>query len=309
MRTSWAWTRSIAWGMTDMKKHLLIAKDRYGEDIWLSARKAWRAVLQGVSGSGKTVLLQVLLAEIAQCGADHQVLIFNPKIVGFAQFEGRFDVVKDRDKFIPSLRKCVDLMMERYRWMEEHGVDELPVSEEFPLLYIVIDEVAEALNPSGAREQAELKDLVLKLASLSRQANMSLLLAGQTISTEFVPSSIRNNLDFQLVMRCASVIQTNFVVPDGFIEEAPAHQLPTGRPGLGYFRTSSTNGHFKLGKALYCKGDIIRRVCDRYKGDYRSVDWIGEPDDKDGEHETSSKAKSARDSFKRRRAQKGQPVD
>ena len=259
--------------MAEKKTKLLLAKTRYGEDIWLAARKPWRCVLQGVSGSGKTVLLQVLLCEIARCGADHQVLIINPKIVGFAPFEKRFDVLKDHRAFAPALQKAYDLMMMRYREMDYKGWDEYPIDDDHPLLYIVIDEIAEMLTGTN-RERQQMMTLLMELASLSRQAGMCMILAGQTINADVLSTQVRNNLDFQLALRSNSAVQTSLVVPDGFETEAPAHQLPGGRAGFGYFRVSSTNGHFVLGKALYAKPETIARVCARYEGDHRKVDWI-----------------------------------
>lgn len=271
-----------------------------GTLITLDANKALRAVVTGSSGSGKSVCLQALLNDIARSGSHHQVIIFDPKRVSFVDYQDRFYVINDPDEFQAGIDAVYDEMMRRYEVMKDAGIQEPVIDDDFPLLYIMIDEIAEFFDTAAdKKEQDERKKKVKQIISLGRQCGIGLILAGQTIDAQTVDSTIRNNLDYRLVLRTFNQQQAKFVVPEGMEESCPAHQLPTELSGIGYFMTPSTNNMFLMGRVYWITQEEIQECVRECAADKRALPWLGKAleaakkDEKSGGAESDGKGSSA----------------
>lgn len=244
--------------------------------ITIQSNKALRAVVSGSSGSGKSICLQKLLCDIATAGPDHQAIILDPKRVGFVDYVDRFEVINTPENFTKALECVYAEMMRRYDIMQQRKVFELTL-EEAPLLYVVVDEVGEFFDSAeDKREMDQRIKLMTQIVTLGRQANIGLTLAGQTIEAKIVPSAIRNNLDYRLILRMFNKQQAQLVCPEGMEGECPAHMLPETMPGIGYFLTSSTGNHFQMGRVYYFDQSDIRKICAKYAKDKRSMPWLAE---------------------------------
>lgn len=249
------------------KDSLAVAVADDGSLITIPANGATRGVIMGVSGSGKTQGAMVLLAELAQC-ENISVVIIDPKKVGFFPCVGRFDIITDENLFTPVIEAYYGEMMRRYEWMKDHRTATLPRNADFPLLWLIIDEIAEFLSGDKKTVQAR-TDVLTRIAALSRQANMSFIIIGQQLDTTVIPSKFRSNMvDTQMLFRTASMQHTRLIVADGFEDEAPAHQIPAKNPGQGYFISPNTDGHYVAGKGLYITDSQLADICREHSNLY-----------------------------------------
>lgn len=213
-----------------------------GSPLWVSAKNRAAAVLTGVPGTGKTVLLRQLVLGLVEAGA--KVTVVDLKAGGdFALFEGfGVDVVEGED-----LGEVVETLesLEAVRGERTARLRSLPVRNWWdhtratrgPLRVLVVDE-AQGLFEVDGLAKAE-KDLMLRgtaavrqLVKLGRSAGVFVILSTQKADTKAIPSSIRDQAD----LRIAGRVNTREAARASLGELAEEGQpspldLPAGVPG------------------------------------------------------------------------------
>lgn len=173
-------------------------------------------LLGGSTGSGKSVLLKLLLMQAVQKGAE----------VYIADFKGGVDFPKAwRQKcrmcfteadLLQTLDQLVDIQKERSELFARAGCEKLAVynratGERLPRLIFACDEVAEVLDSTGLDRtdkefRKRIESRLSTLACLGRAFGIHLILATQRPDTNVIPGQIRSNMDFRVCGRADSIL-------------------------------------------------------------------------------------------------------
>lgn len=193
-------------------------------------------LLGGSTGSGKSVLLKLLLMQAVQKGAE----------VYIADFKGGVDFPKSwREKcrmcfteadLLQTLDHLVDILKERSELFSRAGCEKLAVynrttGEHLPRLIFACDEVAEVLDSTGLdktdREfRKKIESRLSTLARLGRAFGIHLILATQRPDTNVIHGQIRSNLDFRVCGRADSIL-SGIILGNGSADE----QIPKDTSG------------------------------------------------------------------------------
>lgn len=157
-----------------------------GSDITIKVREKG-IFMVGPPGTGKTTLLDALLAAFARCD---DVLVFGLDTAkgGFAFWDWTMDlapgakspVVKVGATYehglalVEALQRIAADRVRRYgRWMSENNTKLVPIGPKCPMIILVIDEGAEVFEPSSDNgTQRKLQKAVLSLKNTTRQAGI-----------------------------------------------------------------------------------------------------------------------------------------
>lgn len=199
-------------------------------------------LLGGGTGSGKTMLLKLL---IAQC-------IEREAIVYICDFKGGIDypqIWHEKCSFITTaeemnekLEKVLDIMKERGKTLEMYGcsnVCEYNKKSKTKMNRIVVacDEIAEVLDKTGLdKEQkalvSQIENKLSTVARLGRAFGEHLFLCTQRPSAEIIKGEIKDNLGHRICGRCDIVLSQIILDNSNGAEKIPHN-------GQGMFLTNS----------------------------------------------------------------------
>lgn len=184
--------------------------------VTVDLNKIPHILLGGSTGSGKSVLLKLLLMQAVEKGAE----------VYIADFKGGVDFPKAwREKchmcftetdLLHTLDKLVEVQKERSELFSNTGCDKLEVynrtaAHPLPRLIFACDEVAEVLDSRGLEKadrdfRKKIENRLATLARLGRAFGIHLILATQRPDTNVIPGQIRSNMDFRVCGRADSIL-------------------------------------------------------------------------------------------------------
>ena len=173
-------------------------------------------LLGGSTGSGKSVLLKLLLMQSLRKGAE----------VCIADFKGGVDFPKvwhkkcrmcfTEEDLLYTLGQLVAVLEYRKGRLAETGCPNLDAYNEatgdnLPRLVFACDEVAELLDKTGRSKEekeqlAQIENRLATLARLGRAFGIHLILATQRPDANILPGQIKNNLDFRVCGRADNVL-------------------------------------------------------------------------------------------------------
>ena len=173
-------------------------------------------LLGGSTGSGKSVLLKLLLMQSLRKGAE----------VYIADFKGGVDFPKvwhqkcrmcftEKD-LLYTLGQLVTVLEYRKGRLAETGCKDLDTynevtGESLPRIVFACDEVAEMLDKTGRSKEskevlAQIENKLATLSRLGRAFGIHLILATQRPDANILPGQIKNNLDFRVCGRADNIL-------------------------------------------------------------------------------------------------------
>ena len=175
-------------------------------------------LLGGSTGSGKSVLLKLLLMQAFHKGAE----------VYIADFKGGVDFPKvwhkkcrmcfNEQDLLYTLNQLVAVLEYRKGRLAETGCKDLDAYNEatgdgLPRLVFACDEVAEMLDRTGRSKEdkellAQIESRLATLARLGRAFGIHLILATQRPDANVIPGQIKNNLDFRVCGRADDTLSS-----------------------------------------------------------------------------------------------------
>lgn len=219
--------------LTDDDSTLILGKSQLGlESVDLS--KIPHILLGGSTGSGKSILLKVLLVQSLKKNA----------IVSIADFKGGVDFPKvwhdkckmcfDEDTLLTLLTELTDELERRKTLFRDTGyanISDYNKHSAVPLQRHIFacDEVAEVLDKTGlTKEQKERIGLIEnRLSMIARQGRafgIHLILATQRPDANILSGQIRNNIDCRVCGRADTILSQ--IILDNTIasEQIPKHK-------------------------------------------------------------------------------------
>ena len=172
-------------------------------------------LLGGSTGSGKSLLLKLLLMQALQKGAEVYVADFKGGVDFPRVWHERCRMCFTEADLLQTLDYLVAMQKERSALFSAIGCDKLStynktMARPIPRLIFACDEVAEVLDRTGrgkeGREMAsQIENRLATLARLGRAFGIHLILATQRPDTNVIPGQIRSNMDFRVCGRADSI--------------------------------------------------------------------------------------------------------
>lgn len=196
------------------------------------------SLVAGATGSGKSVLIQALLLDIAATNSKDvaQIILIDPKMgVDYAPLADlphmRDEIVTTKEKAGEVLEALVQEMEERYRAFAKARTRDLPtynskvsVEERLPMIFLVHDEFADWMLDDAYK--AAVGAAVQRLGVKARAAGIHLIFAAQRPDKDVMPMQLRENLGNRLILKVSSEATSKIAL------DRPGAELLLGRGHL-----------------------------------------------------------------------------
>ncbi len=213
------------------KRFVLVLGESYTGPVSVNLAHIPHILLGGSTGSGKSVLLKLLLMQALRKGAE----------VYIADFKGGVDfpnvwhekcrmcfTEEDLRYTLDQLVAVLEYRKSAFKALGCPNIDAYNETTEQPLprLIFACDEVAEMLDKTGADNERKklLAQIENKLSTIARQGRafgIHLILATQRPDATIIPGQIRNNMDFRVCGRADSVLSQIILDNTSAAEQIP----------------------------------------------------------------------------------------
>ena len=210
---------------------VLVLGESYTGPVTVNLTHIPHILLGGSTGSGKSVLLKLLLMQALRKGAE----------VYIADFKGGVDFPKvwhekcrmcfaeeDLCNILDQLVEELERRKSAFKALGCPNIDAYNEIAERPLqrLIYACDEVAEVLDKTGADSERKklLSQIESRLSTIARQGRafgIHLILATQRPDATIIPGQIRNNMDFRVCGRADSVLSQIILDSTSAAEQIP----------------------------------------------------------------------------------------
>ena len=196
------------------------------------------SLVAGATGSGKSVLIQALLLDIAATNSKDlaQIVLIDPKMgVDYAPLADlphmRDEIVTTKEKAAEVLKALVQEMEDRYRAFAKARARDLPtynakVSAEvrLPMVFLIHDEFADWMLDDAYK--SAVGAAVQRLGVKARAAGIHLVFAAQRPDKDVMPMQLRENLGNRLILKVSSEATSKIAL------DRPGAELLLGRGHL-----------------------------------------------------------------------------
>ncbi|MDZ4281324.1 MAG: FtsK/SpoIIIE domain-containing protein [Hydrogenophaga sp.] len=196
------------------------------------------SLVAGATGSGKSVLIQALLLDIAATNPKDlaQIILIDPKMgVDYAPLADlphmRDEIVTTKEKAGEVLEALVQEMEERYRSFAKARARDLPTynskvlaEERLPMVFLIHDEFADWMLDDAYK--AAVGAAVQRLGVKARAAGIHLIFAAQRPDKDVMPMQLRENLGNRLILKVSSEATSKIAL------DRPGAELLLGRGHL-----------------------------------------------------------------------------
>jgi sulfur carrier protein ThiS len=172
--------------------------------VYMDLLKAPHVLIAGTTGSGKSVMQNIIVKTILETHVDKaELVILDPKRVGFNRYKKQCEVLTDMDLIIDRLRDLQEQMDERYKLLEDTGYADIhafnkSTNDPLPYMVCMVDEFKDLMN-------SERKDEVLlyikRITAMARGAGIHLVIATQSPNAHVLPVEVRTNIQTRVIFR------------------------------------------------------------------------------------------------------------
>lgn len=196
------------------------------------------SLVAGSTGSGKSVLIQALILDIAATNSKDlaQLILIDPKMgVDYAPLADlphmREEIVTTKEKAGEVLEALVEEMENRYRAFAKARARDLPTynakvapEERLPMVFLVHDEFADWMLDDAYK--SAVGAAVQRLGVKARAAGIHLIFAAQRPDKDVMPMQLRENLGNRLILKVSSEATSKIAL------DRPGAELLLGRGHL-----------------------------------------------------------------------------
>ena len=183
-------------------------------DLYADMLQQTHLLIAGATGSGKSTLIDGLLQTILhRAPTQAKYIILDRKFTTlrlYANAPHSMRHARSLDEMIQTLRDTIQLMNDRFIYMENHPAD-------FSDVYLIIDELADLMTT----RPREATPLLQELLQLSREARIHVIAATQCPLREIIPTPIKCNFPARVALKTATRQDSRNI-----IDQAGAELLP-----------------------------------------------------------------------------------
>lgn len=188
-------------------------------------------LLGGSTGSGKSVLLKLLLMQSLYKGAEVYIADFKGGVDFPKVWHKKCHMYFTEDDLLYTLNQLVAVLESRKRQLAETGCPNLDAYNEatgarLPRLIFACDEVSEVLDRTGRSKEdkerlGQIENKLSTIARLGRAFGLHLILSTQRPDAAILPGQIKNNLDFRVCGRADNVLSQIILDNTSAAEQIP----------------------------------------------------------------------------------------
>ena len=213
------------------KSFVLVLGESYTGPVTVNLAHIPHILLGGSTGSGKSVLLKLLLMQALHKGAEVYITDFKGGVDFPKVWHEKCRMCFTEENLRYTLDQLVAVLEYRKNAFKALGCPNIDAYNEtteqpLPRLIFACDEVAEMLDKTGADNERKklLAQIENKLSTIARQGRafgIHLILATQRPDAMIIPGQIRNNMDFRVCGRADSVLSQIILDNTSAAEQIP----------------------------------------------------------------------------------------
>lgn len=184
-------------------------------------------LIGGSTGSGKSVLLKLLLMQAIKKGADVVIADFKGGVDFPPIWHEKCRIITDSKDLKQYLGELVNELEARKVILKKSGLPNIDEynrhnSKKLKRIIFACDEVAELLDKTGLSKEAkaevaEIEGYLSTIARQGRACGIQIILAVQRPDSNILPGQIKNNLDYRVCGR-ADLVLSQIILDNGDAE-------------------------------------------------------------------------------------------
>ena len=194
----------------------LILGESLTNRVTVDLAKVPHILIGGSTGSGKSILLKLLLMQCVKKGAEVYIADFKGGVDFPPVWYEKCEIITEPGEFTKVLGKIVNELKKRKILLKECG---LPNIEEYnkisgkrlERIILACDEIAEVLDKTGLSKEDKAvvqitENLLSVIARQGRAFGIHLILATQRPDANIIPGQIKNNIDYRVCGRADNIL-------------------------------------------------------------------------------------------------------
>lgn len=219
------------------KESILLLGESQLDKVMTDLKVTPHILIGGSSGSGKSVLLKLLLMQCVEKGFEIYIADFKGGVDFYGIWKRKCNIITQQEKLINCLEYIVEELNSRKQLFidcECANIEQYNKLTDYNFHRIVFacDEIAELLDKTGLDKEskvqiAKIESLLSTIARQGRAFGIHLILATQRPDADILKGQIKNNVDFRICGRADKVLsQIILDNPDG------AEKIPKDKQGI-----------------------------------------------------------------------------
>lgn len=247
------------------KTSIGLGLDVSGNTIIADISKMPHLLIAGTTGSGKSVLMNALIATLLFRASPQEVklILVDPKRVELSEYNDiphlLTPVIVEPEKILSALKWAMQEMDRRYKLFREAqvrnigGYNELSGFQALPYIIIVIDELHNLMEFAPV----EVEDAIVRLAAMARATGIHLVLATQRPSVDVITGLIKANIPARIAFNVSSMIDSRVII------DQPGAEKLLGKGDMLYVPPDASKAARIQG--VYVSDNEIRNLIDFLK--------------------------------------------
>jgi len=212
---------------------LPLGRDVNGKVVTFDLTKMPHLLIAGATGSGKSVMINVILTSILMRAkpTDVRLMLIDPKRVELSVYNGvphlLTPVVTEAKKAPSALNKILTAMDVRYQRFAAAGVRNMkefnqkvaadPASGQtkMPYIVVIIDELSDLMMVAGH----EIETAIVRLAQMARAAGIHVIIATQRPSVDVITGLMKANIPSRIAFATSSGIDSRTILDSNGAEK------------------------------------------------------------------------------------------
>jgi S-DNA-T family DNA segregation ATPase FtsK/SpoIIIE len=234
--------------------------DETGDPVYLPMMYN-HLVIGGISGSGKSVTLSLIIAH-AGLSTDCRLCLIDGKQVELGLWREAADVFvgPDIDHAITTLRRLQTVMDNRYAFLMANQRRKIERGDGMNAILLAVDEIAYFSATVGDKTQRETFSALLRdLVARGRAVGLIVVGATQRPTADIIPTSLREIFSWRIAARCTTDVSSDVILGHGWA--AKGYSAASIHPSdLGVVWLAADNGIPRRIKVAYLTDDDIIRL-------------------------------------------------
>jgi S-DNA-T family DNA segregation ATPase FtsK/SpoIIIE len=211
---------SETWRDNCFRLPVMLGKNADGEIRLIDLAKAPHLLIGGMTGSGKSVCMNLLLQSLLarHSPAELRLILFDPKHLEFQPYNDLphllAPVIHEPETALAALQWAIDVMNYRYGRLAEAQVRDIAAynasgrPDKLPYIVIVLDELADLMMHA----QKEVDTTLDILAAKSRAAGIHLIIATQRPDAKVVTGLVKSNFPWRVALKVNDVVNSRVIL-------------------------------------------------------------------------------------------------
>lgn len=190
----------------------IIGETDEGQPLWMDISQNPHLLVAGATGSGKSILLHVLV-ENALRFPGLQLYLVDTKLVEFGRYQDLGPVVniaQNLEEALGLLATLTKTMEARYQLLEHYRLTKIEDAPGiFPPILVIIDEAADLMLADSSHQ---FEKSLIKLAAKSRAAGIYLVLATQRPDATTITGLVKANFPARIACKTSSRVNSQIII-------------------------------------------------------------------------------------------------